>query len=69
MEIVLSNFGVIKVHLESFAQTDSQALKRNELIGYSKKCVQVKYPFTSCSLSGYIAANQSYQLRNVARNT
>ena len=31
-------------HLESLAQTDSQALKCNELVGYSKKWQQAKYP-------------------------
>ena len=44
MQIVLSNYGVFMAHLESLAQTDSQALKRNELVGYSKKWQQAKYP-------------------------
>ena len=31
-------------HLESLAQTDSQALKRAELVGFAKKWAQAKYP-------------------------
>ena len=44
MQIVLSNYGVFMAHLESLAQTDSQALKCNKLVGYSKKWQQAKYP-------------------------
>ena len=44
MQIVLSNYGVFMAHLESLAQTDSQALKHNKLVGYSKKWQQAKYP-------------------------
>ena len=44
MEIVLSNYGVFITHLESLSQTDSQALKRAELVGFSKRWVQAKYP-------------------------
>ena len=31
-------------HLESLAQTDSQALKRAELVGWAKKLMDAKYP-------------------------
>ena len=31
-------------HLESLAQTDSQALKRAELVGWAKKWMDTKYP-------------------------
>ena len=44
MEKVLSNYGVFITHLESLSQTDSQALKRAELVGFSKRWVQAKYP-------------------------
>ena len=44
MQIVLPNYGVFMAHLESLAQTDSQALKRNKLVGYSGKWQQAKYP-------------------------
>ena len=37
METVLQNYGVFMQHLESLAQTDSQALKRAELIRWAKK--------------------------------
>ena len=46
MQIVLSNYGVFMAHLESLAQTDSQALKCNKLVGYSKKWQQAKYPLS-----------------------
>ena len=44
MQIALSNYGVFIAHLESLTQTDSRAPKRNELVGYSKKWQQAKYP-------------------------
>ena len=44
MEIVLFNYGVFITHLESLAQTDSQALKRAKLVGFARKWVQAKYP-------------------------
>ena len=37
IETVLQNYGVFMQHLESLAQTDSQALKRAELIRWAKK--------------------------------
>ena len=43
MEIMLANYGVFLTHLESLAQTDSQALKRAELVGFAKKWAQAKY--------------------------
>ena len=43
MEMVLQNYGVFKQHLESLAQTDSQTLKRAELIGWAK-WMDAKYP-------------------------
>ena len=44
MEIILANYGVFLTHLESLTQTDFQALKRAELVGFAKKWVQAKYP-------------------------
>ena len=44
MEIVLNHYGVFIKHLESLAQTDSQALKRAELQGDAKKWSNAKYP-------------------------
>ena len=44
MEIILANYGIFLTHLESLAQTDPQALKRAELVGFPKKWVQSKYP-------------------------
>ena len=44
LEIILANYGVFLTHLESLAQTDSQALKRAELVGFAKKWAQAKYP-------------------------
>ena len=43
METVLQNYGVFMQHLESLAQTNSQALKRAELIGWAK-WMDAKYP-------------------------
>ena len=44
MEIVLNNYGVYIQHLESLAQTDSQALKRAEIQGEVKKWKNAKFP-------------------------
>ena len=44
METVLQNYGVFMQHLESLTQTDSQALKRAELVGWAKKWMDAKYP-------------------------
>ena len=44
METVLQNYGVFMQHLELLAQTDSQALERAELVGWSKKWMDAKYP-------------------------
>ena len=44
MEVILANYGVFLPHLELLAQTDSQALKRTELVSFAKKWVQAKYP-------------------------
>ena len=44
METVLQNYGVFMQHLESLAQTDSQALQRAELVGWTKKWMDAKYP-------------------------
>ena len=44
METVLQNYGVFMQHLESLAQTDSQALKKAELVGWPKKWMDAKYP-------------------------
>ena len=44
MEIILANYGVFLTHLESLVQTDSQTLKRAELVSFAKKWVQAKYP-------------------------
>ena len=44
MEIILANYGVFLTHVELLAQTDSQALKRAELVSFAKKWVQAKYP-------------------------
>ena len=44
METVLQNYGVFMQHLESLAQTNSQALKRAELVGWAKKWMDAKYP-------------------------
>ena len=43
MQIVYENYGVFISHLESLAQTDSQALKRNEIEGFSKKWKHSSY--------------------------
>ena len=44
MTKVLSNYGAYIAHLESLSQTDSQALKRSELEGHSKKWKDAMYP-------------------------
>ena len=44
METVLQNYGVFMQHLELLAQTDSQVLKRAELVGWAKKWMNTKYP-------------------------
>ena len=44
MTKVLSSYGAYIEHLESLPQTDSQALKRSELEGHSKKWKDVMYP-------------------------
>lgn len=70
MEIILANYGVLIIHLESLAQTDSQALKRAELVGFAKKWVQAKYPN---HLALYLdilhnAANKSFELSDATRD-
>ena len=44
MEIVLMNYSIFIMHLESLAQTDSQELKRAELQGFAKLWRQAKFP-------------------------
>ena len=44
MTKVLSNYGAYIEHLESLSQADSQALKRSELEGHSKKWKDAMYP-------------------------
>ena len=44
METVLRNYGVFMQDLELLAQTDSQALKRAEFVGWAKKWMDAKYP-------------------------
>ena len=44
MTKVLSNYGAYIARLESLSQTDSQALKRSELEGHSKKWKDAMYP-------------------------
>ena len=44
IEIVLSKYGVYVKHLESLANTDSQALKREEIEGEAKKWKNGKFP-------------------------
>ena len=44
MEIVLNDYGVYIKHLESLAHTDSQALKRGEIVGEAKKWKNAKCP-------------------------
>ena len=44
MEIVLNNYGTYITHLESLANTDSQALKHAEIEGEAKKWKNGKYP-------------------------
>ena len=43
MEIVLNNYGIYMKHLESLANTDSQALKRAEIEGEVKKWKNEKF--------------------------
>ena len=44
IETVLNNYGVYIKHLESLAHTDSQALKRAEIVGEEKKWKNAKFP-------------------------
>ena len=44
MNIFLKNYGIFITHLESLANTDSQALKRHEIEGYTKKWQNAKFP-------------------------
>ena len=44
MNIFLQNYGIFITHLESIANTDSQALKRHEIEGYTKKWQYAKFP-------------------------
>ena len=44
MAIVLQNYGVFITHLESLAQTDSQALKKVEIEGFARKWQYAKFP-------------------------
>ena len=44
MEILLSNYGSYMAHIESLCQTDSQATKRAELLGFVKKWKHASFP-------------------------
>ena len=44
MERVPDNYGPYIAHLESLCHTDSQALKRAELVGQAKKWKDATYP-------------------------
>ena len=44
MERVLDNYGPYTAHLQSLCRTDSQALKRAELVGQPKKWKDATYP-------------------------
>ena len=44
MNIFLKNYGIFITHLESLANTDSQALKNHEIAGYAKKWQYAKFP-------------------------
>ena len=44
MEIVQNNHGVYIKHLESLAQTNSQALKSADIVGEAKKWKNAKFP-------------------------
>ena len=47
MSFVLENYGACISHLESLAQTDLQALKRAEIVGYRKNG-QMQYMLQTC---------------------
>ena len=44
MQIVFENYGVFPAHVESLAQTDSQAQKRSELKGYYQRRTDASMP-------------------------
>ena len=44
MQIVLDNYGPLMSHIESLSQTDSQAAKRAELVGFLKRWTDASIP-------------------------
>ena len=60
MNIFLKNYSIFITHLESLANTDSQALKHHEIEGYAKKWQYAKFPL---HIAMYLVLTQLKVLR------